>query len=213
MHINFIVTACAVVVLCQDYPAFAANTILAEIGDQDVTVDELRAFTQAVEDDSKSGESGEKLDSLMLESLIDKRLLLKEAEIVGIGDEPAFLAKMELFHRQKVLTEYKRHAINRQVEVTEEELVEQQELGGRDRALKIAGILQDTEEEARTTREEILAGADFGELARERSLYKETRDQGGVVPQYMRYDDTSQFLRAIFELEVGQIAIHLTQKL
>ena len=205
MHINFIVAACAVVVLCQDYPALAASDILAEIGDEDVTVDELRAFTRAVEDDSKSGESGEKLDSLMLESLIDKKLLLKEAEIVGIADEPVILAKMAEFHRQKILTEYKRHAINRQIEVSEEELEEQQKLGGRNRALRIAGILQETEEEARTTREEILAGADFGEMARKRSLYKETKDQGGVVPQYMRYDDTSQFLRTIFELEVGQI--------
>ena len=171
MHINFIVAACAVVVLCQDYPALAASDILAEIGDEDVTVDELRAFTQAVEDDSKSGESGEKLDSLMLESLIDKKLLLKEAEIVGIADEPVILAKMAEFHRQKILTEYKRHAINRQVEVSEEELEEQQKLGGRNRALRIAGILQETEEEARITREEILAGADFGEMARKRSVY------------------------------------------
>ena len=110
-----------------------------------------------------------------------------------------------MFRRQKVLTEYKRQAINRLVEVSEEELLAQQKLEGRDRALRIAGILLETEEEARATRREILEGADFGEMARKRSLYKETRDQGGVVPQYMRLDDTSKFLRQIFQLQAGEI--------
>ena len=71
--------------------------------------------------------------------------------------------------------------------------------------MRIAGILLETEEEALAARQEVLDGADFGELARQRSLYKETRDQGGVVPQYMRLDDTSKFLRRIFQLQAGEI--------
>ncbi len=202
---NLILTACAVAVLCRTGIASAADVVLAEIAGQHVTAEELREFSKAVEDIRRSGKSGPAPDSLMLESLIDKKLLLKEAEDSGIGAEPEFLAKLEVFHRQKVLTEYKRQAINRQIEVSEEELLAQQKLGGRDRSLRVAGILLETEEEALATRQEILDGADFGELARQRSLYKETRDQGGVVPQYMRFDDTSKFLRKIFRLQVGEI--------
>ena len=205
MQINLILTACAAAVLCRTGIASAADVVLAEIAGQHVTAEELRDFSKAVEDVRRSGKSDPAPDSLMLESLIDKKLLLKEAEESGIGAEPELLSKLEVFHRQKVLTEYKRQAINRQVEVSEEELLAQQKLGGRDRALRVAGILLETEEEARATRQEILDGADFGELARQRSLYKETRDQGGVVPQYMRFDDTSKFLRKIFKLQAGEI--------
>ena len=205
MQINLILTACAAAVLCRTGIASAADVVLAEIAGQHVTAEEFRDFSKAVEDVRRSGKSDPAPDSLMLESLIDKKLLLKEAEESGIGAEPEFLSKLEVFHRQKVLTEYKRQAINRQVEVSEEELLAQQKLGGRDRALRVAGILLETEEEARATRQEILDGADFGELARQRSLYKETRDQGGVVPQYMRFDGTSKFLRKIFKLQAGSI--------
>lgn len=205
MPVKLILTACAAAVLCRTDISFAADVVLAEIGGQHVTADDLRVFKKAVEDVRRSGKSEPAPDSLMLESLIDKKLLLKEAQESGIGAEPGFVGKIEVFHRQKVLTEYKRHAINRQVEVSEEELLAQQKLEGRDRALRIAGILLETEDEALATRQEILDGADFGELARQRSLYKETRDQGGVVPQYMRLDDTSKFLLKIFQLQVGEI--------
>ena len=202
---NLILTAFAVAVLFRTGTASAEDAVLAEIAGQHVTAEELRAFRKAVNDVRRSGEPDPLPDSLMLESLIDKKLLLKEAVESGIAAEPGFLAKLEVFRRQKVLTEYKRQAINRQVEVSEEELLAQQKLEGRDRALRIAGILLETEEEARATRREILEGADFGEMAGKRSLYKETRDQGGVVPQYMRLDDTSKFLRQIFQLQVGEI--------
>ena len=202
-----ILAACAATTLFVRPAESPAEPVLAEVAGQQITASELKAFSDAVDDVHKMGKTGVGADSLMLESLIDKTVLLKEAESTGIDSEQGFAAKIAVYHRQKVLTKYKAQEINRKVVVSEEELLEQQNVGSWDRALRIAGILQETEEEARKTRDEVLAGADFGDLARERSLYEETRDQGGVFGRYLRKEDVSAFLtEAIFKLKVGEIS-------
>ena len=105
MPVKLILAACAAV-LCRTDTASAADVVLAEIAGQHVTANDLRVFREAVEDVRRSGKTEPAPDSLMLESLIDKKLLLKEAEESGISAEPGFVAKLEVFHRQKVLTEY-----------------------------------------------------------------------------------------------------------
>ena len=206
MRINIAMVACAAIAFCHHPVQSAPELVLAEVAGQQITAADLNAFTQAVGDLHQMGKTGLAVDSLMLEGLIDKMVMLKEIESLGIDVEPAFEAKVALYRRQKVLSAYKSREINRKVSVAEEELLEQQRSSDRHRALRMAGIMHETEEEARQTREEIIAGADFGELAKARSLYKPTRDQGGLESQYRRKDNASGFLSTVYKLKVGEIS-------
>ena len=151
---------------------------MANVGEEKVTIEDLRSFANSLPQGFSQSKTGFAADSLLLESLIDRTVLIKEAERLGISNEPWLDEMIGRYEREQILLVYKRREVNGKVEITEEDLLQQFRLSGRDRALRIAGILVETEEEATQLRNEILSGADFSRLAKERSLYEETREQG-----------------------------------
>ncbi len=201
------IAACvSLVIALTTPPPVAGQVVLAEVGGEQVTAGDLRIFTSSFPDGFAAGKSGFAADSLLLESLVDRTALAMEARSAGIADEPWFDDKIARFERQQVLTLYKSREINEKVEMSEEELLNRFRSSGRDRALRLAGILLDTEEEAAQVRSQIMAGADLAQLARERSVYEETRDRGGDLGRYLRKDKTSGFLEeAVFKLKPGEI--------
>ena len=179
---------------------------MANVGEEKVTIEDLRSFANSLPQSFSQSKSGFAADSLLLESLIDRTVLIKEAERLGISNEPWLDEMIGRYEREQILLVYKRREVNRKVEITEEDLLQQFRLSGRDRALRIAGILVETEEEATQLRNEILSGADFPRLAKERSLFEETREQGGDMGRYLRKDEISGFLEeAVFALKPGEI--------
>ncbi len=208
MHYPVFSAACATFLTLVNpcTPAVGQVAVLATVGQEQIVPEDLRRFASSLPQGFKQSKTGFAADSLLLESLIDRTVLVKEAENAGIDDEPWLDVHMQRYEREQVLLLYKRLEVNGKVEITEEELMAQFKASGRDRALRIAGILVETEEEAAQLRSEILAGADFAQLARERSLYEEARDRGGDMGRYMRKDETSGFLKeAVFALEPGEI--------
>ena len=180
---------------------------LATVGEEEeITVEDLREFADSLPKGFTQGKSGLAADSLLLESLIDRSVLIEEAESAGIANEPWFDVHIGRYEQEQVLLLYKRRQVSEQVVITEEDLLAQLRASGRDRAVRIAGIRVETEEEAAQLRNDILAGADFAQLAGERSL-AEARDRGGDMGRYMRKDEFSEYLReAVFALEPGEIS-------
>ena len=180
--------------------------VLANVGEEKITFEDLENFANSLPEGYSQSKTGFAADSLLLESLIDRTVLIKEAQSVGIANEPWLDEKTGRYEREQILLVYKRREVNGKVKITEEDLLQQFRMSGRDRALRIAGILVETEEEATQLRNEILSGADFSRLARERSLYEETREQGGDMGRYLRKDEISGFLEeAVFALKPGEI--------
>ena len=186
--------------------AAAQPAVLATVGKEEITVEDLREFADSLPIGFAQGKSGFAADSLLLESLIDRSVLIKEAESAGIANEPWLDVHIDRYELEQVLLLYKRRHVSEQVLITEEDLLAQLRASGRDRAVRIAGIRVETEDEAAQLRNDILAGADFAQLARERSL-AESRDQDGDMGRYMRKDEFSEYLReAVFALEPGEIS-------
>ena len=180
--------------------------VLAQIEDQPIAVSEFRAYAANIPKAYQMGKTGIEADRILLNGLIDKKLLLAEAERAGIGDKLEFKRKVEQFAEDQTVRLYKSMEIGQQISIAEEELMQHYRDSHRDRALRYAGILVATRDEAFELLDELEAGADFRQLAGEHSLYEATRDQGGDVEKYYTIDDTAPPLRSIFSMQVGEIS-------
>ena len=182
------------------------DLVLAQIEAQPIAVSEFRAYAANIPKAYQMGKTGIEADRILLNGLIDKKLLLAEAERTGIGDELEFKRKVEQFAEDQTVRLYKSTEIDQQISIAEEELMQHYRDSHRDRALRYAGILVATLDEAFELLDELEAGADFRQLAREYSLYEATRDQGGDVEKYYTIDDTAPPLWSIFSMQVGEIS-------
>ena len=182
------------------------DLVLAQIADQPIAVSEFRAYAANIPEAYQMGKTGIEADRILLNGLIDKKLLLAEAERTGIGDEPEFKRKVEQFAEEQIVRLYRSIEIDQRISIAEEELMQHYRDSHRDRALRYAGILVATRDEALDLLDELADGADFRELAKEHSLYEATRDQGGDVEKYYTIDDTAPPLRSIFSMQVGEVS-------
>ena len=151
-------------------------------------------------------------DSALLRSLVDKTVLLMEAVSLGIDREPDFGRRLLQFRETQIARRYSSLMINRKISVSQEEVVQHFHATERDRAIRVAIILLLTREDAVEVLEELEEleeGANFAQLAGERSVH-ETRDQGGDSGVYYLKDKTSEALKGhIFKLAVDEVSAPL----
>ena len=125
----------------------ADETVLASVGEREITSEDLRAF-EPLADRALSAELAEtQRDSALLRALIDKTVLLAEARRRGIGEEGWFGRQLQARVDAHVVDRYTAALISEEVSVSQEEMEEHFAATHRDRALRYAGILVETEEE------------------------------------------------------------------
>ena len=186
-------------------PGDLAGEVLVEIGDEKITRERLEQFKMSVRSGSMAQMAG-KSDSALLRALVDKTVLLKEAEEQGIGDEPWLGRELERFRKNRMIAIYEHVEITSVVEITQEQVLAHFKSTNRDKALRIAGVMLATVNEAEEVRAQLLAGADMAVLAKERSLYDPTREAGGDHGRYLRKDGAIPALQGIFSMQVGEIS-------
>ena len=189
------------------FPSTAENDlILAQIGDQKIHLSEFSTYAEKIPTVYKMNKTGVEADRILLHGLIDKKLLLAEAKRLGIGEQPEFKHKVRLFAQALVIKHYRSFEIDQKISISTEEMMQHFQDSHRDRGLRYAGILVESKAKAEELLDEIEAGADFGQLARENSLFEKTRDQGGDIGRYVIIDDTAPPLKSIFSMQVGQVS-------
>jgi peptidyl-prolyl cis-trans isomerase C len=181
--------------------------VVARIGDQAITAAQLEEFARAIPPSLKEGDAPLETNRSLLESLIDKEILLREAQATRTENDPWFKEKLARHERDQVLRLYNRRQIAARVRMDPEEIEAHYRATGRHRALRFSGLVVDTREQAEALRRQIEAGADFHRLAEEHSLYRETAERGGDVGGYLERDQVSAILAEhLFALSVGQIS-------
>ncbi|NLP43035.1 MAG: peptidylprolyl isomerase [Peptococcaceae bacterium] len=100
------------------------------------------------------------------------------------------------------------HFISKDVTVTEEEVREFFDAhlayyGGQDEQVKASHILLETEEEALEVIEQLKGGADFAELAKEKSIEPAAATTGGDLGYFTRNQMVVEFADAAFSQKVG----------
>ena len=69
------------------------SDVLATVGGKQITIDDFNSFATSIPDGMKAGDSPLESDRSLLQSLIDKTVLLAEAQSLNLENDPAFVAQ------------------------------------------------------------------------------------------------------------------------
>lgn len=182
------------------------DVVLASVGTVSITLEQFRAFSEAIPDGMKKGADKFAKERQVLESLIDKELLLLEARSLPLDENAEFQDELGMYSRNRLLELYTRRVVTEQIDISDEEMEAHYRATNRDRALRFNGIMLESEEEALAILQQIQDGSDFMELAKGYSLHRESAEQGGDVGGYKLKDKVhASIAESIFALEVGQV--------
>ena len=206
--LTFLMAASLTIAFADDSrPLPEAESILAIVGNETISSSEFKAFKSRVSAGMQVGETPLEIDRNLLEALIDLKLLLREAQAQNIAGDPVFQKRMDEQVKSRLLKLYRKRQIVDKVLATDEELHRHYRATHRDRALRLGGIMVETREEAQQVVAALEAGADFQQLARERSLHQDTGEHGGDSGQYKLRDQTRPTIaEKVFHLDIGEIS-------
>ncbi len=184
-----------------------SNTVIAQVGPHAITLNEFQDFSFLIPDGMKKGDTQLAKERQVLNSLIDKHLMLLETSSLAIDQDTKLLEELTLYSRTRLLELYTKQAIADQVSISDEEMEAHYRATHRDRALRFSGIMLKTLEEAQEILLQVRSGANFMELAKGHSLHSESADQGGDIGGYKLKDKVVPTIaNAIFPLQIGEMS-------
>ncbi len=186
--------------------AHKEGVVLATVGGIPITIEEFETFSSLIPEGMKKGTTALEKNRQVLNSLIDKHLMLAEATALPLAEDPKFQSELLFFTKNRLLDFYTKREVTDKITVTDEEMQEHYEATNRDRALRYSGIMLESPEEAQEIIDQVAAGGDFMELAKGRSLHDDTATQGGDVGGYRLKDKTHPAIQPIFALAVGELS-------
>lgn len=183
-----------------------SETVLATVAGETITAMDLRRYEQALPDYLRPEKEGVAARSENLQTLVDKQLMLREANKRGLDQLPGLAHTLSDMVNKRLAEELSREWIDARLKVTEEELraaYEEHLLGWE---IWPAHILSATEEDAQAIIRQLEAGANFSELARQHSLAADA-DKGGNLSAFFNQAGAVPSLRdGTFHLEEGQVS-------
>ena len=177
------------------------ESVLATVAGDPITLSELRAFAERIPEGMQEGESPYERSRQLLESLVDKELLLRAALDTGLESDAEVQDDLEQFERRYLRKLHYRDYIARRVTITPEEVEAHHRATGRHRALRLGAIMLHEETLADSIHALLKAGADFKALAREHSVHEPTAPKGGDFGTYLVRDQMPP--------EAGKVAPYL----
>ncbi len=178
--------------------------VVAVVGDKAITAQDVRDLGARL-----AGESGEAAspDRVMehLQALVDRELLLLEAEKERIEESPFYVRRMGRLRRDKLVGTLEARTLA--VTVGDDEVGRYIREQGYDRAIQTADIMVPDLETAEHVLELIEQGADFADAARRWSANRETAPQGGDMGRFVtRHQMVPALGEKLFTLPVGAIS-------
>jgi len=187
------------------------SSILATIDGKPVTIGEFREFSGKIPDGMRRGATPLDRDLDLLQSLIDRKLLEREAQAARVEDTAWFRERMSAQERNRLLELFGKQEVNGKIAISDEEVEAHYRKTGRDRSLRFSVIMTKTRQEAEKLLAELESGADFSQLAVQRSADRETGQRGGDTGEYKARDELApNIAAAIFQLEVGEVTPPVT---
>ncbi|SVD69739.1 uncharacterized protein METZ01_LOCUS422593, partial [marine metagenome] len=176
---------------------------LVTIGDKTIEPIDMQVYRAGLPDRLMPQDGGEAGIRELLQPLVDRTIMMVEAERLGHHEDPTFKARR---HRltSKELAQRLLGQVITGLEITEQEIVDAYEQSLWHREVLNAHILSATEADAREIIRLLDEGADFQELARSRSLAADAAE-GGFLGQYFGPDDGAlSLVEGAHHLPVGQ---------
>ncbi|MDD5014382.1 MAG: peptidyl-prolyl cis-trans isomerase [Atribacterota bacterium] len=181
------------------------ETILASFGEYTITLGELNQLWEQVPEDYKL-----QLDkSTVLDQMISEKLLIQEAINMGLEKDKNVLEQIKKMTEQILVQILIEREILDKVDVNDEEASEYYEQNKdsftEKEQVHLYNILLETEEEAQNILEQLTAGADFSEIAKEKSTGPSAA-QGGDLGYVSAGTIIPEIEEAVFALEVEELS-------
>jgi len=181
------------------------ETILASFEGQTITLGEFNQLWEQVPEDYKL-----QLDkSMVLDQMISEKLLIQEAKNMGLEKDNDVLEQIKKMTEQILVQALIEREILDKVKVSDEEVVEYYTENKNDFTEKeqvhLFNILVETEEEAQDILEQLKAGGDFSEIAKEKSTGPSAA-QGGDLGYLSKGTIIPEIEEVVFALEVEELS-------
>ena len=183
------------------------DRIVAQIGDEKITVDQLREFIAGLPEDAKADTTRVKEATNHLNTMINIQLLIMEAKAADLDKSPEFRARLERVQQEKLIDIFQDRALEVEEEVEEGEVREYAERMGLTRAVRLADIMVPSRENALAALRELKNGVPFGQVAQKWSINKKTSAQGGDLGRYTTREHMVTPLQdKLFSLALGEVS-------
>jgi len=182
--------------------------VLAVVGDVLIDKRELREYETAIQSVHKSDAEGVGRHRDHLLSLIDEKLIVREAERSGLGDDPEIKQSLRMTLHKTMIETYLHQTVGQNILITEDELRESFATHPARFAVRGAHILVESRSLADSLYALIASGArSFEDLARAHSIDDSTASKGGHFDTYYAFDRVSdQIYREVFSMEPGHVS-------
>jgi len=178
------------------------SLVVAKVGSRTITVDQLQERLGDKKFSSWEQELTQKQQ--LLQTLIDEQLMAIGATELGLDKDPDFISKIQGAERNILLEELYNQEIRKKSQPSEKELkAYYDKLYWEVRARH---ILVKTKEEAQEIFAQLSDGADFEELAQEKSIDTQTKKLGGDLGYFTWGRMTGPFQDVAFSMEPGAIS-------
>lgn len=181
------------------------ETILASFGEQTITLGEFTQIWEEVPEDYKL-----QLDkSLVLDQIISEKLLIQEAENMGLKEDNDVLEQIKKMTEQILVQVLIEREILDKIKVDDEEVLEYYEQNKdsftEKEQVHLYNILLETEKEAQDVLEQLKAGGDFNEIAIEKSTGP-SATQGGDLGYSTKGTIIPEIEEVVFALELEELS-------
>ena len=180
---------------------------VAQIGDAEITVDQLQEFMDGLPEYTKTEHTGVEEARNHLNTMINIELMIMEAQAADLDESPEFRARLAQVRREKLVSTFQDRALEVEEEVEESEVREYAERMGLTRAIRLADIMVPSRENALAVLRELKNGVPFGQVAKQWSINKKTLAQGGDLGRYTTREQMITPLQdKLFSLALGQVS-------
>ncbi|MEN3791663.1 peptidylprolyl isomerase [Fulvimarina sp. MAC3] len=200
-----LISATTAIALMVAGPALAQSPVIATVGDDEITEADLNAAQQEIGSDFQRLPADQQRIAV-LAALIDIKALSQEADAASMQDDAATAATIGFLRDRTLHNAYfAKEGVDK---VTDDELKARydKEIAAMEPEEEVHArhILLETEDEAKAVIQELQNGADFVELAKEKSTGP-TGPNGGDLGFFAKGQMVPPFAEAAFALEPGSI--------
>jgi len=178
------------------------DAVLAEFGDQTVTVAQFEKAYQTVKPTYLPKATGVEGYKEFLNTMLNKEVMAHKADQLGYDRDPAVVEGMEAYKEMAYQVAYLKFRIDDMVKVTEEQIREHYRNKGA--KVSIKQILVDTPDESEEIYQMVKEGADFETVCKEYSKGPDA-EQGGRVLDVTYGNYAPNLQRQIFAQPIGGI--------
>ncbi|PJK29984.1 peptidylprolyl isomerase [Minwuia thermotolerans] len=192
----------------QAAPAMPAeeNPVVARVGGQELRFDEVMALMQDLPQQYRQVPINV-LYPMLVRRAVNNRLLLEAAKETDVAESEDLKAEVEAFRRSRILEYFLLDRIEAEIDeaALQARYEEYVKTADPEPAVHARHILLKTEDEARAVMKELEEGADFAELAMQKSTGP-SGPQGGDLGFFQKGQMVPEFEAAAFAMEPGEVS-------